>query len=93
MGLSKIETLRWAGAFGRGFRGATAPYYGVNTFDLRPENLEAVVANVGVQTRLAKMIGGEPQSWSERDTGRLLRVAWIMSYPNGINSGINSGRT
>ena len=59
MGLSKLEALKWAGSFGRGFSATTAPYYGVNTFDVRPEHLEAVVANVGVQTRLAKTIRGE----------------------------------
>ena len=86
MALSKIEALRWTGAFGRGFRDATAPYYSVNTFDVRPENLEAVIANVRVQTRLAKTIGAEPRSWSERDNGGLVRVQWIMAYPAGINS-------
>ena len=86
MGLSKIEALKWAGAFGRGFRRTTAPYYGVNTFDVRPELLEAVVLNVGVQSSLAKAIGAEPESWSERDNGGLVRVAWILSYPNGINT-------
>ena len=77
--------MRWAGAFGRGFRATTAPYYGVNTFDVRPEHLEAVIANVRVQTRLAKTIGGKPESWSERDDGGLVRVRWIMAYPTGIN--------
>jgi hypothetical protein len=86
VGLSKIEALKWTGAFGRGFSRTTAPYYGVNIFDVRPEHLEAVVANVGVQKRLAKRVGGEPESWSERDNGGLVRVEWIMSYPNGVNS-------
>ena len=39
MGLSKIEALKWIGAFGRGFDRTTAPYYGVNIFDVRPEHL------------------------------------------------------
>ena len=86
MGLSKLEALKWTGAFGRGFRGATAPYYGVNVFDVRPECMEAVVANVGAQSELAKTIGAEPESWSQRDNGGLVRVVWVMYYPNGINS-------
>ena len=86
MGMPKIEALKWALAFGRGFGAATAPYYGVNTFDVRPEFLKAVVANVDVQSTLARTIGAEPESWSERDNGGLVRVAWVMSYPSGINS-------
>ena len=86
MGLTRIEAVKWIGAFGRGFHRATAPYYGVNRFALRPEQMEAVVANVAVQKGLAKMIGGETESWSERDDGGLVRVAWIVSYPNGLNS-------
>ena len=84
--MSKIEALKWAGAFGRGFDRATAPYYGVNVFDVRPEYLEAVVANVGVQKRLAEEIGAELESWSERDHSGLVRVIWIMSYPQGVNA-------
>ena len=86
MGLSKIEALKWTVAFGRGFNRTTAPYYGVNKFDTRPENLRAVVVNVDVQKGLAKTLGGELESWSERDNGELVRIVWIMSYPNGINS-------
>ena len=86
MGLSRLEALRWVVAFGRGFGGTTAPYFGVNKFDVRAESLEPVVANVGVQTNLATTIGGEPKSWSQRDDGELIRVVWVMSYPDGINS-------
>ena len=86
MGLSKIEALKWVGAFGRGFDRTTPPYYGVNRFDVRPEDLVAVVSNADVQKGLAKMIGGEPESWSERDNGEFVRVTWIMSYPDGVNS-------
>ena len=45
-----------------------------------------MVANVGVQTSLAETIGGEPESWSQHENGKLIGVAWIMSYPNGVNS-------
>ena len=86
MSLSRIEAARWIGAFGAGFHRAAAPYYGVNTFAFRPEQMEAVVANVGVQKGLAKTIGGENESWSECDDGGLVHVVWIMSYPNGLNS-------
>lgn len=86
MGLSKIEALKWTAAFGKGFNSATAPYYGVNVIDVRPENLEALLANVAAQTVLAKQIGAEPQSLSERDNGEFVRVVWIFSYPNGLNS-------
>ena len=84
MGLSKIDALKWMGAFGPGFQRATAPYYGVNIFDVRPEHLEDVIKNVAVQKGLAKMIGGEPESWSERENGALTRITWIMSYPDGV---------
>ena len=86
MGLSRIEAAKWIGAFGKGFRGATAPYYGVNSFAVRRESMEAVVANVAVQKSLARSIGGEIESWAERDDGALVQVLWIMSYPNGVNS-------
>ena len=56
MSLSKIEALKWTGAFGRGFHHATAPYYGVNLFDVRAEHMEAVVDNVTVQKGLAKLL-------------------------------------
>ena len=85
MGLSKIEALKWVGAFGKGFGEATAPYYGVNIFDVRPEHLEALVANVELQNGLARSIGAQLKSWTERDNRGLVRVAWIMSYQNGIN--------
>ena len=84
--LSRIEAVKWIGAFGAGFQRATAPYYGGNTFALRPEQMEAVVANVGVQRGLAQAIGGEIESWSECDGSGLVHVVWIMSYPNGLNS-------
>ncbi len=86
MSLTRIEAVKWIGTFGRGFHRATAPYYGVNSFALFPEHMEAVVANVDVQKGLAKMIGGVIESWSERDDGGLVHVVWIMSYPNGVNS-------
>ena len=86
MGLTRIEAVKWLGAFGSSFHRATAPYYGVNRFALFPEHMEAVVANVDVQKGLAKMIGGEIESWSERGNGGLVHVVWIMSYPNGVNS-------
>jgi hypothetical protein len=82
--LSKLEALKWVGTFGKEFGESTAPYYGVNIFDVRPERLEAVVANVSLQRTLAKTIGAQPKSWSECHNGGLVRVAWIMSYPNGI---------
>jgi len=85
VGLSRIEAAKWVGAFGKGFRGATAPYYGLNSFAVRPEHLEAVIDNVEVQKGLAKMIGGEIESWTEREDGDLVRIVWIMSYPNGLN--------
>ncbi len=86
MGLSRIEAAKWIGAFRRGFHIATAPYYGVNSFAVRRESMEAVVANIGVQRSLARSLGGEIESWEERDDGALVQVRWIMSYPNGVSS-------
>ena len=86
MGLSRIEALKWVRVFGKEFGDTAAPYYGVNLFDVRPEDMEAVAANVAVQTGLAQIIGGQHEAWSERDDGGRVRVVWIMSYPHGVNS-------
>ena len=81
--LSPVESVEYARQIADGV--AAAHRSGFTHGDLRPENV--FITKAGkikvIDFGLAETIGGEHESWSQRDNREFVR---IVSYPKGINS-------
>lgn len=81
MPLPKSEIDSWSAIQNLEFMTTPAPYYGVNIYDVRTENWEALIDNQKrVKTITMKLPGYKPYYWAVRDYGEFRRVIWINYY-------------